>query len=444
MFKKFLAVLCLVMVTLSTSVQAAQSEHPAEFYQRYQLQKMLVFSRHNIRASLTGKDSFVDKITPHKWFAWSSAPGELSLRGGQLETMVGQYFRKRLVRDGLITENYLPKEGEMRFYSNSLQRTIATAQYFSSGMLPVANVRIEHKLAVGKKDPVFNYIQTYMSDAYRAEAAREIAAFGGSKGLDGLEEGLKDNYKLLEEVLDVKQSPLYKKGTFQHFYPVGAKLQLEQNKMPLVLGTANSAMMACDTLIMQYYEEPDDLKAAFNHKLTTQDWEKIGQILETHYAALFGAHVVAVNLGHPLLQVMSQELALDSRKFTFLCGHDINIFNLVSALEVEPYQLPRSILKKAPIGAKLVIEKWAGKDGQEYASLSLVYLNTQQLRSRSMLDLDHPPMIYPLTLRGLTRNADGLYKFSDLQARFAKAVAAYDQLPGRTAAVPQTELPQAA
>ena len=232
-------------------------------------------------------------------------------------------------------------------------------------------------------------------------------------------------------MLDVKQSPLYKKGTFQHFYPVGAKLQLEQNKAPLVLGTANMAILAGDSLIMQYYEEPDDLKAAFNHKLTTKDWEKIGQILENHYAALFGAPIVAVNLAHPLLQVMSQELALDSRKFTLLCGHDLNLFSLVSALEVEPYQLPQSILKKAPIGVKLVIEKWAGKDGQEYASLSLVYLNTQQLRSRSMLDLDHPPMIYPLSLNGLTKNGDGLYRFSDLQARFAKAVAAYDQLPGR-------------
>ena len=71
------------------------------------------------------------------------------------ELMMGQYFRKRLVRDGLIAENEQPKEGEIRFYANSLQRTIATAQYFSSGMLPIANVPIEHHALFLHKACVF-------------------------------------------------------------------------------------------------------------------------------------------------------------------------------------------------------------------------------------------------------------------------------------------------
>ena len=56
---------------------------------------------------------------------------------------MGQFFRKWLVSEGLISENHLPAEGTMRFYANSMQRTIATTQYFSSGLLPVANVEIE-------------------------------------------------------------------------------------------------------------------------------------------------------------------------------------------------------------------------------------------------------------------------------------------------------------
>ncbi len=83
------------------------------------------------------------------------APSELSLRGGALETMMGQYFRKWLVSKGLMQENEIPPEGTMRFYANSLQRTIATAQYFSAGMLPVANIRIEHHCQLGKMDSVF-------------------------------------------------------------------------------------------------------------------------------------------------------------------------------------------------------------------------------------------------------------------------------------------------
>ncbi len=43
------------------------------------------------------------------------------------------------------------------------------------------------------------------------------------------------------------------------------------------------------------------------------------------------------------------------------------------------------------------------------------------------MTLENPPRIYPLRLKGLRANADGLYLFSDVQGRFAEAVAAYDE-----------------
>lgn len=45
-----------------------------------------------------------------------------------------------------------------------------------------------------------------------------------------------------------------------------------------------------------------------------------------------------------------------------------------------------------------------------------------------LLGLDNPPMIYPLTLKGLEKNADGLYSMADLAARFEQALAAYDAI----------------
>ncbi len=60
------------------------------------------------------------------------------------------------------------------------------------------------------------------------------------------------------------------------------------------------------------------------------------------------------------------------------------------------------------------------------ASLSLVYQSTEQLRQRTILSLDNPPMRYPLELKGLAKNADGLYLFREVQQRFQKALDAYD------------------
>ena len=135
---------------LAISILCSLSLLGQSTHEQYTLKQVVVLSRHNIRSPLSGRQSALQRITPHEWHPWSSAPSELSLRGGALETMMGQYFRKWLVSEGLMQENEIPTEGKMRFYANSLQRTIATAQYFSSGMLPVANVRIEHHCEVGK------------------------------------------------------------------------------------------------------------------------------------------------------------------------------------------------------------------------------------------------------------------------------------------------------
>ena len=407
----------------------ANAEEFTKSYNQYQLKEMVVLSRHNIRSPLSGNGSALAEITPHRWFEWTSGPSELSLRGGELETMMGQYFRKWLVNDGLITENYIPNEGEVRFYANSMQRTIATAQYFSSGMLPVANVRIEHKFAPSKMDPVFNPQLTFVSDAFRTEALKQISEMGGTKGLQGINDKLQGEYRLLERVLDMKKSNYAKKNNIDKFQMNDLEILLELNKEPAMKGSLKLANQASDAFILQYYEEESPIKAAFGHSLNTKQWEQIARVKDVYGDVLFTAPIVAVNVAHPLLQVMSDELALKNRKFTFLCGHDSNIASVLAALDVEEYSLPNSIEKKTPIGSKLVIQKWLGKDGVEYASLNLVYQTTEQLRDRTMLNLKTPPMIYQLKLKGLEANIDGLYLLSDLQKRFDEAISAYYELP---------------
>lgn len=429
--KKMTAAICLSVLTLAGSVQA---ERPASFHDDYQLEEMVILSRHNIRSPLSGNGSALGNLTPHTWFRWTSGPSELSLRGGQLETMMGQYFGQWLESEGVIKDKntYIPAEGEMRFYANSMQRTIATAQYFSSGMLPVANVTIEHKFAPSKMDPVFHPQLTFMSDAFRTQAMKEISAMGGQKGLQGINDKVENNYRIIEKALDLKDSPAAKKDGLTKFRSDDLQILLEINKEPAMKGSLKQANSASDAFILQYYEEPDKVKAGFGHKLTQKEWEEIAGIKDVYGDVLFTAPSVAVNVAHPLLQEMSKELAVPGRKFTFLCGHDSNIASVLAALEAEEYDVPQSIEKKTPIGSKLVIEKFKEKDGKAYAALSIVYQTTDQLRDRTSLTLDNPPMIYPIRLKGLKANSDGLYRLEDLQARFDKAIRAYDALPQDT------------
>ena len=401
----------------------AQTHRPDDFHERYTLKQVVVLSRHNIRSPLSGRQSALQRITPHEWYHWSSAPSELSLRGGALETMMGQYFRKWLVSEGLMQENEIPAEGTMRFYANSLQRTIATAQYFSSGMLPVANVRVEHHCIVGKMDSVFAPQITDDSEDFKALAQQQITAMGGEKGLTGIGERMAENYKVLERVLDMEQSQACLRGDTCHFRTDDARVYLVKYREPGMGGSLRLACQAADALVLQYYEEPDAVKAAFGDTLRWEDWESISAIKDWYGDVLFTAPVVARQVARPLLRTMLEELQHDGRKFTFLCGHDSNIGSVLAALEAEDYSLPNTIEKKTPIGCKLVIEKWVDTDGKPFAALNLVYQSTDQLRSMALLDLENPPMVFSVRLKGLSANADGLYSYEALVERFVSRMA---------------------
>ena len=420
--------LLLILTIICPALAQAQLQRSEAFKGKYKLKEVVILSRHNIRSPLSTNGSTLSKMTPHEWTNWSSAASELTLRGGVLETEMGQFFRKWTIETGLFKDNYVPTIDEVNVYANSMQRCIATAQYFSSGFMPVANLRVNHRYVPSKMDPIFFPRLTKSTEAFRTEAMKQINAMGGKEGLVGINKGLKESYDLIAKVLDMKQSEYYKKGEIKDFVNNDTQITLELNQEPGMKGSLKNANSASDAFILQYYEEPDGMKAAFGHKLTTEDWTKIAKVKDVYGDVLFTAPIVAVNVAHPLLQYMYDELNDKDRKFTFLCGHDSNIASVDAALGVEEYSLPNSIEKKTPIGSKLVLEKWVDAAGKAYIAVNLVYQSTDQLKQMSLLDLQHAPQVFSLKLKGLNQNTDGLYTFEDVNARFLQAIRAYDDI----------------
>lgn len=417
----------LLFAILPTST-FAQKQRSQAFKEKYILKEAVILSRHNIRAPLSTKGSLLEKVTTHPWFEWTAGASELTTRGGALENQFGLYFRKWLVDAGLFKENANPTTNEVNVYANSMQRCIATANYFKTALFPVGDVKVNHRFVPSKMDPVFFPRLTKTSKSFKAQALKEIAAMGGKKGIVGINEDLKECYEITAKVLDLKNSPACKQDNLCAFDNYNTQIILEKGDEPRMKGSLKDANTCSDALILQYYEEPDAKKAAFGHNITLTDWTKIAKIKDVYGDVLFAAPTVAVNVAHPLLVYMYDELSDKDRKLSFLCGHDSNIASVTAALEVEPYDLPNSIEKKTPIGCKLVFEKFEGKDGQMYCDINLTYQSTDQLRNIAMLGLNNPPQIFPIALKGLLKNADGLYLLNDVKARFMKAIRAYDKI----------------
>ena len=343
----------------------------------YQLEQVVVVSRHNLRYSLKAGDD----------------RGLLTLRGGEMETLMGQYFEAQLRAQGLFPKNAQPSANEVRFYANSYQRTIATAKYFSAGAFPIANIPIEYHRALGQKDRIF------LPPTDPALVKKLSAEADGKKLINDMR----------KEIATVERL------SGEKFNPADSSIKIRSEVAEWkAQGSLNKIALAADGLLMDYY----DGKVSYSES-EMRDVAKISSLLiNSNFDRPLGAKVFA----SPMLAVISDELNTPDRKFSFICGHDSNLSNVLTALGVEEYTLPGTIEWRVPIASKIVIKKFRGTDGNEYARLSLVYPSTAQIVNREMLTLDNPPMKVRLKLRGLQAvDADATYKLSDVLQRISDA-----------------------
>ncbi len=401
---------------------SAQKQRGEDFKAKYKLKEVVVMSRHNIRSPLSSGGAAYKRVTPHEWFQWTSPSSQLSMRGGAMETTMGQFFRKWVVGEGLLPDNYRPEGEEVLFYANSRQRTFATAKYFSAGFLPFANVEITHKLAEDKMDPVFTPQFTKMNDNYRQQVLNEINALNG--GPKAWMEKQQSTLTLMEQVLDMANSPAAKNDT-THFTYDDTAFKIEKGDEPRMTGGYTLANSVADALVLQCYES--ESISAFGRELSEEQWRAICSVKEVYDGLLFTTHSAAVNLAYPLVSRIREELNRSDRKFMFLCGHDSNLASIGSALRLVYPETENALEIHTPIGSKLVFEKW--NDGSEdYVAINLVYAKYTQLQQRTLLSTEVPPMVLTVSVEGLTPNADGLYRLADIDACMAKAMAEYEAI----------------
>ena len=410
-----LITLCVVLVGCSTvQVAETKTESVSLSHDGYKLEKVVILSRHNIRAPLSGKGSVLDSATPHEWFEWSSEASELSVKGGILETIMGQYFRKWLDSEGLIEENTRVADN-VRIYANSKQRTIATARYFAAGLFPTANVPVEFHMKADTMDPVFTPQLLIETEVYKAAVLAQIQEMFS----DDIE-NLADNYALLSYVIDSPDPRAFRTDDTAFI--------LKQFAEPGLTGSLKLGCQISDALVLQYYEEQDEVKAGFGKKLTFSQWKALSEIKDVYGDVLFTTPLVSVVVAHPLLVELEKEMKAEGRVFSFLCGHDSNVGSVLAALGAKEYEVEDSIEKKTPIGCKLVFSQWRSEDGSLYWSVDLVYQTAQQLRENTILSLENGPAVYHIEFEDMQCNVDGLYTDKDLKDRFSGSVSKFFDL----------------
>lgn len=400
-------------IILGLSFVLSFSAQAIETLDNYILEQVVVFSRHGLRAPLASPTSTLGKITPNQWPQWDTPASYLTTRGGVLESYFGHYFNEWLVDNKLLTENTCPSENEVYIYTNSLQRTIATGQYFTVGAFPGCIVPIIHKEKLGTMDPVFFPVISDDNPEFKQAAITSINQTAHAKGIEGLNQKLNNTYQDLSNIINYTQSTNCLADKQCDFTDLPTKIIIEKGKEPGITGPLRTGTSIADAFILQYYEGAPLQDIAWGKIKNNKQFEQLVAIKEYYNTILFGSPVIAKQVAANLINYINQTFSEKNHtKFTFLVGHDSNVASLFSALKIKSYTLPDQF-ETTPIGGKIVFQKWRDNhSGEALMKIEYFYQSTDQIRNLTQLNRNNPPHKVTLAMENCPTNTMGFCSFS--------------------------------
>lgn len=381
----------------------------------YKLEQVLMLSRHNLRAPLANSGSALAKVTERKWPEWEVPGGNLTVKGGILETYMGRSIGGWLAENGLIAKDACPAPGSVHIYANSLQRTVATAQFFVAGAFAGCDVAVHHQDKMGTMDPTFNPSIRADSDGFREQAVTAMVAQAKTTPLA-------PGYQLLDGILAFKASQSCRQDKLCDLTKSDDSFTAKAGEEPGTKGPLKLGNAVVDAFTLQYYEGFPPGEVAWGRIRGEAQWRSLAAIKNGYQEALFTTPAVARDVAGPMLAYIARALmkpeAGKAVPVTILFGHDSNVASVLAALQAEPYVLPGQD-EKTPIGGVIQFQRWRdGKGNRDLFRLDYVYQTKAQLRQGAKLTPKNPPRRVTLKLKGCPTDKDGFCAWSD----FVKAL----------------------
>lgn len=392
-----LAMTLLMIISMIPTVGSAED--------KLQLQQVVIMSRDQLRVPLTNEIALLQNSTTKNWPHWGEAAGQLTTRGGVLEIYTGHYTRQWLAQQGLVKAEQCPESGDIFAYANSIQSTLATAQFFVTGAFPGCDVTVTHQDNVGSMDPIFNPIVTGLSKEALQKAQSEIAASANALQPES-------GFRRLEQIVNYKNSP-FCKGKKKCDLHTGSQnvFSVVNDKQPTVTGPLYIGYNLINAFTWQNYQGLPISQVAWGQVESEAQWKELLSIKNGYLAALFTPNTVARIIAAPLVDYIRSQMAeqdnIGAPKVTLLVGNDANITSLLSALDFEPFDLPGQP-DHTPPGGKIIFERWyAPEKKQNLLKVEYVYQSVDQLRKAEPLSSDNPPKRVTLTLQGCETESAG-------------------------------------
>ncbi|GBP42893.1 Glucose-1-phosphatase [Eumeta japonica] len=364
----------------------------------YELDKVLVFSRHNVRAPL---GNAYPRYSSRPWPSWSDEVGTLTHRGHLLEKNIAKYFSLWLQEEKLSID--CPKD--VTIYTNNYERTISSGFAFAEGAFPkcALNIRYKNRTTI---DPIFSLDSRNLTRKFE----EEVQEYMKNKLLSI---DFKNSLELVQNIIDLKNSPKCKEEGVCDLVSGEHMINIKPNIEPVLSGPIAIANKLVDTFLMQYYNGFDTKNVAWGLIKNETEWKTLLDINKYYHDIIFNETNIARDISLPLVKFLKESLLNDTTKFNYLVGHDGNIFTMFRIMNFKPYELPDNY-EITPIGGKVVFQKWYDRESDRFLlKIEYVYASFNQMRDMQELSLENPPKRVTLEMEGCPVDRNGFCLWTD-------------------------------
>ncbi|MDG2528583.1 histidine-type phosphatase [Caulobacter endophyticus] len=386
-----------VLARLALAAMAVISAAPAA---ADTLEKVVIVTRHGVRAAMSSPER-LETATARPWPRFSVPAGHLTANGAELSTLFGGYYRALYVKQGLLA---VADCGQVYYWANVTQRTIATAEALGQGLSPGCAAQV-HTVGEGKADPMFEPVA---AGVVKPDIAKARAAVAGRVGGDlaAWSAGHGDAIASLDQLLmqcDVAPCPAV--AGKRRVYDAKPGFSAEADATVGIDGPEAFASGVTESLLMAWADGQDfaglgwrGLNEASLLRVFPLHQAEFDLRLRTPEVARIGAGHLAERVSATLND--GPGAVGDARaKMVVIVGHDGTLAMLGGLLGLDwvaPGYQPGQI---APGGA-LVFERWKRDDGARVIRARYTVQSLSQLREKTPLTLAAPPAVSPIFVPG--------------------------------------------
>jgi 4-phytase/acid phosphatase len=397
-FSRIAAILALVGCLYGPSVRDVRGD---------ELKLAIVLTRHGVRSPLLSGEVMA-AFAGQPWPKWETAPGIQTPHGNQLIALMGDYYRERFQKEGLLSGDPAVDGPAVFVRADNDERTKETGRILAKALVSVGDPDV-HALPEGEIDPLFRAFAAHVGkpDPELASAA-VLGRMGGDPS--NVERAYATQLGELDGILfgpggNPQQRPAGGEAT--RVSP-GSKHYLVSLK-----GRLQTALDCTDSFILEYAEGMPLSDVGWGRV----DAGKLADMLALHELyfdltdrTFYPAQVEGSNLASHIIDTLEQAAAGDSvpgaigpsgERVVILAGHDSNIANIGGLFSMNWWISGTQANPMLPGGA-LVFELWKRGDGPSpyYVRTSYIAQTLDQQREATVLSLGTPPGLSPIFVPG--------------------------------------------